>query len=190
MRHLTSALVASISRYRRNAIGWCGNCAAMFTEFIQNSLNMAKAYRRQANVLKAKKNRAKNSADQEWPVANLRVAISASTRIEQAFGHGAIRAGREHPPSERAQVPTFLGWHQQRYSPATVRTLVDFLRRSATRRCLEQSSSKRTSGTISTMASGFRGDRPAPIRSSVQRLPAAPPSRCGGASGWHIRAAS
>jgi hypothetical protein len=27
----------------------------MFTEFIQNSLNMAKAYRSQANVLKAKK---------------------------------------------------------------------------------------------------------------------------------------
>jgi hypothetical protein len=26
----------------------------MFTEFIQDSLNMAKAYRRQANVLKAK----------------------------------------------------------------------------------------------------------------------------------------
>ena len=55
MRRLTSALVKSISRYRRNAIGCCGNCAAMFTEFIQNSLNMAKAYRSQANVLKAKK---------------------------------------------------------------------------------------------------------------------------------------
>jgi len=103
----------------------------MFTEFIQKFLEYGEGLSQPGERAKGKENIGqKGSADQEWPVANLRVAISASTRIEQAFGHGAIGAGREDPPPERAQKPPFLGWHQQRYTPATVRTLVDFLRRS------------------------------------------------------------